>query len=232
MAGFRYSRPLAQSAGDQMVADTILGASQTINEGDCITLPAAGGATSGTLIVSTSAATKVDFVAAESMATGATGFQTPNALVLDTNVIPKPKCYVGSGSDNEFVITIAPLVGTVQGGATTTVITAANASFAGASANDYRGGMAYVTSQGPKFQQPIVASGVASGNNIAFTLLSPLPSAPVAGDTMTVVPFGIGGAPKLLTKNTLSCAVADKTGGPVEVMKIDLKNKSVYVRFL
>lgn len=230
MAGFRYTRALSGGATDQMSSDEQLGASQSINEGDCLTIDSS--ANGRRLRVSTSSDTQVDFVAAETMATGSTGFQTPNTLVLATNVIPQPKCYIAHAGHTAFKVAILPLVGVVQAGASTTVVTGANASFAAASANDFRGGVAYVTSQGPAFQQQIVGSGAASGNNIAFTLLSPLPAAPAAGDSITVVPFGPGDAPKLLTKNTLDCTVANKAGGAVEVMKVDLKNKTVTVRFL
>jgi hypothetical protein len=237
MAGFRPDRSLAGGAKDQMSVDVELGASQTINEGDCLVLDSA--ANGNKLRVATSADAQVDFVAAETMATSSTGFQTANALVLPTTpggttttVIPKPKCYKAHDNALLFKIPIIPLIGTVQAGATTTVVTAANASFASASANDYRGGMIYVNSQGGAYEQSITASGAASGNNIAFTVLSPFPAAPSAGDLATVVPFGFGGSPKLLTKNTLDCTVANKSGGPVEVLKIALKSQYVLVRFL
>lgn len=207
MPGFRYNKSLTGDNCDQMVNNILLAVSQSIADGDALKLA------SGKLTPAGSADTQVDFIAQETKVSGATDLLYPLVVAARKNA--------------RFKIGIIPLhneVAAVSG--TTTTVVIAQADYVG---SELVGGIVYVKELNQ--QRVITASSATSGGNITITVNEPFTSAPAAGNKVSTVPFGIGGDPKLLTKNTVDTAIANKTGGPFNVFNVDMKGKAIEVVF-
>lgn len=204
--GFRYVRQDGGVANDHTRADVQLAASQTVAVGDALTV------SNGELTVATSSTTQIDAIAAE-------------AAVSGTTDIVKPACYPARG-EKCWEVGFTPLHDnvTASGGSTTTAVIAQ----AGYSGNEVRYGFMYL--HGTRELRRISASSATSGGNITLTTEEPFSRAVVNGDKISTVPFGIEADPKLATKATLSSAVADATGGPVRVKKVDMLCKKAIVK--
>ncbi|MBS1586949.1 MAG: hypothetical protein JSS82_15545 [Bacteroidetes bacterium] len=190
-----------------MINNIALAASQTVNDGDAVKLA------SGKVTPCTSSDTQADFIVQESKTSGATDIVMPLMIAARRNA--------------RFKIGITPLhneAAAVSGTSTTVVI--AQSGYAG---SELVGGVVYIKEQNA--HRVISASSATSGGNITITFIEPLAVAPSAGNKVSTVPFGINGDPKFLAKNTIDTALANKTGGAVNVMQIDLKNKQLEVVF-
>jgi hypothetical protein len=96
--------------------------------------------------------------------------------------------------------------------------------FTGAgSTNDFATGSVYIPSLG---QQRTVTADVVSGGVHTFTVTPAFSRAPTTGDTLIAVPFSAGSiGVKLDATNSyqgISAAVADKTGGHVDIVAVVL----------
>ena len=203
MGGFRYAKTFGSSR-DQLQENMQMAASITGLGGDAMSL------VNGKLAAATSSTTQVDFVLAEDKTSGA------------TDVI-KPKVY--RARDNQFRIGITPLIDKqlcLSGGTTTSIVH----NTTGFSANDLRYGLVF--SHSTNELRTISASAATTGT---ITVVEPLARALTTADKISVIPFGIGADPKLSSCRLLSTAIADKTGGPVEVVDVDFPHKTVLVRF-
>lgn len=207
MAGFSYCRSLVGNSADQMIKGPQLAASISVAVGDALVM------SNNELAKATSSTTQVDFICREAKTSGASDIVKP--LLVDARLT------------KSFKIGITPLYNDVAAasGTTTTAVIATS----GLSSNDLRYGFVYCKELNE--QRVISASSATSGNQSTITVVEPFSRAIAAGDSIRVVPFGIGADPKLSDENELSVAVADKTGGPVRVLAVDLKAKQVEVVF-
>lgn len=208
MANFRYKRNLGGDCSDHPRKDMQLAASQTVAKGNALIRA------NGELRVATSSDTSgIDCIAAE-------------AKSSSTTDIVKPMVIPAKATQNVFENDITPLLDavTATGGSTTTAIVPTS----GLSSNDLQYGTMFCKETGE--QRRISASTATSGGLSTLTTEEPFSRAIAAGDTISAIPFGVGADPKLSDKTAISCAVADKTGGPVYVEKIDLKRKMIEVR--
>lgn len=207
MSSFRYKRNLGGDCSDHPRKDMQLAASQTVLKGNALVRE------NGELRVATASDTsKIDCVAAEDMTSSTTD-------------IKKPKVIAATGTVNVFENDIDPLLDEVvaTGGSTTTAAVPTS----GLSSNDLRYGLMYCKELNE--QRVISASTATSSGSSTLTTVEPFSRAIAAGDTISAIPFGVGADPKLADKDSVSCAVADKTGGPVIVEKVDLKRQMVEV---
>lgn len=208
MSGFSFKRTRGGDGDDYLRRDAQLAASQTVLKGDALILE------NGELRVATASDTSyIDCIAAQDMTSSTTD-------------IKKPMTIAARGAGNVFEDTITPLLSSVTatGGSTTTAIVPTS----GLSSNDLRYGFVYCKELNE--QRVISASTATSGGVSTLTVVEPFSRAIAAGDTISAIPFGVGADPKLASKNSISSAVADKTGGPVIVEKVDLKRQVIEVR--
>lgn len=207
MAGFSYKRARNGSVKDHYRKDAQLAASQTVLKGDALILA------NGELRVATSSDTSgIDFIADQAMTSGTTD-------------IKRPMCVPFKGSNLVAEVPVTPILNEVV--ATSGSTTTAAVPTSGLSGNDLQYGVIYCKALNE--QRVISASTATSSGSSTITVVEPFSRAIAAGDIISVVPFGIGADPKLADKKSLSSAVADKTGGPVLVQKVDLKRKVVEV---
>jgi hypothetical protein len=130
-------------------------------------------------------------------------------------------------SELEGAGAVPPINGTAvnSGSTTTALVTAAGIT------GDYDGGVIYFVE---KDQHRKITDDTALAGVHTFTFAPALSTAASATDTVRVVPYGIGGSPKLnatTPATKISSTVADKTGGNLIVTGIDLKNYRVRLLF-
>lgn len=205
LTGFRYFS--ADGSGrDQLTEDFQLGASQTAVDGDAMVF------TLGKLVAAGSSTTQVDFIMAESATSTATSLVKPKVMLAKNGGL--------------FKIGFTPLLdklACLSGGTTTSIVH----NTIGYSSNDFQGGLVYSHATGET--RLISASAATTGT---LTVVEPLTRALVAGEKISVIPYGPGASPKLGSAGrTLSSAIADKTGGAVQVMAVDMHNRVATVRF-
>ncbi len=204
--GFNYVRQDGGVANDHTRTDIQLAASQTAAVGDAFVV------SNGELTAASNATPQIDAIIAEAALSGTTDIVRP--------------AHVPARGEKIWDVGCAPLHDgvTASGGSTTTAIIAQ----AGYVGNELQYGVMYL--KGTNEHRRISASSATSGGNITLTTEEPFSRAVVNGDVISTVPFGIEGDPKLATKATLSSAVADKTGGPVRVKRVNLRSKRIQVK--
>lgn len=206
--GFRVKKAVGGVSVDQMRAFVPMGNSLTITDGDALVMSA------GKLALAGSGTTLIDFIACETYTSGATEYKEPLLLPF-------------AGNDLVCEIKITPLFNNVAcaaNGSTTTAVIAQ----AGYSGSELVGGTIYIAKT--RQQRVITASSATSGGNVTVTWIEPINVATASGDLVSIVPFGVKGDPKLASQSTVDTSLANKTGGPFYVTKIDLRNQKIEVR--
>lgn len=187
--------------------DRQLGASLTVLAGDLLQ------ESNGKLIFATAAGTP-RFLALEDKTSGATD-------IVFIKVLDLSLCLLKHG--------ITPLLdeAAVVSGTTTTVTAALSAG----STNDLVGGVVYLKEQDA---HRIITANTYGSGNVVITFLEPLDRAPVAGEKVSMVPFGPSDqAVKLASSNpqrNISTAIADLSGGKMAVEEVRLDKKDIICR--
>lgn len=206
MPGFRFKRSESSVAADHPRAETQLAASLSIKDGDALVIANAK------LAKATSSTTKVDFIAGQDATSGATDIVRPMVYkaaigVYEIGFTPLKDavvCSAGSTTTATFPDTVLTL-------------------------NQLQYGLMYL--HATKETRVISASTLNNGTSVTATVIEPFSKAIASGDKVTIIPFGIGGDPKLLTENTIDTAVANKTGGPLNVTTVDMAGRKASVKF-
>lgn len=216
MAGFQYSGESRSQGARPWPRTFEMDASTTLTIGDLL-VPT----TNGKLIKVAAQTTKPEFIANETKTSTATGGETIEVV----DALRGGAIWV-----SKFTPMFADKVAG-SGSATSIVLSDASLNF---SSDDWKGGQIYCKETNE--QRTITASSTTGAGPYVttFTVTQPF-SKSSTGLTFSATPLGLDVlAGKLIasTFDTLSQVIADLTGGPCQVIKVDLIKRLVYNVFI
>lgn len=142
------------------------------------------------------------------------------AVEMKTTTAGERVGFIPLDSNLRFDTDVTPLINRAAAAVNVTVGQVITA-YAGAT-SDFNGGIVYLPDQG--WQGVVVTSVVAAGN-VTLVFVPPAPRAATTGDVVSALPFGVGFSPQFpagaTLPTTLSNVVAEATGGPLIVRKVD-----------